>query len=72
MIILQFTETCGPLQYVQLGELLLVEISALAVAGCLNCLGFWLLVVVLVFELINFIRSLASSSVFKDFSILVF
>ena len=54
----------------QLGELLLVEISALAVAGCLNCLGFWLLVLVLVFELINFIRSLTSSSVFKGFSIL--
>ena len=44
MIILQFTEACAPLQYVQLGELLLVEISALAVAGCLNCLGFWSLV----------------------------
>ena len=60
-----------------LGELLLVEISALAVAGCLNCLGFWSLILVLVFELINFIRSrlelcfqrfYASSSVFKDFS----
>ena len=49
----------------QLGKLLLFEISALAVAGCLNCLGFWSLVLVLVFELINFIRSLASSSVFK-------
>ena len=46
---------------------MLVKTSALAVAGCL---GFWSLVLVLVFELINFILTLALSSVFKDFSTL--
>ena len=60
----------APLQYVQLEELLLVEICALAVAGCLDCLGFWSLVLVLAFELIKFNHSLASSFVFKDVSIL--
>ena len=70
VIILQFTEGCAVLQYLQLGELLLVEIGALAVAGCFNWLGFWSLVLVLAFGVINSIRSLALSSVFKDFIIL--